>query len=90
MTMSKLKNFLQRTGRDLKNPTGDVEVIVDLNVSVAEQSCIAKLQAAGLVVRDVIQNKVVGTMPAERIEELRQLDSVREVELSVSLQRHQS
>ncbi len=88
MTPIDWKARLAAAGEELTPSTGSVEVLIDLNLPAADDPSLERLEAYGVTVDEVIGNKVVGSLPADRLADLRADPQVAEVELSARLKAH--
>ena len=70
------------------NPAAEVKVIVDLNVRKPAQELLSRLAEAGFELRSTIGNKLLGSVPAGNLEQLRADGDVRHVEVESRLSRH--
>jgi hypothetical protein len=65
-----------------------VNVLIALNQPRPDQACRDRLTGIGLSIKSVVDNKIVGTIPATRVDELKADPCVAEVETSVALRPH--
>ena len=87
--MSALKDLLHQSDVSLARREGPVKVVVDLETSQPQEGCIERLGRLGLEVKEIIQNKIVGSIDAQRLTSLRNDADVREVEIGIPLKPHQ-
>jgi hypothetical protein len=85
---SSLKQLLRSPKVGLFQTSGEVKVIVDLNMPRAGAECLARLERIGLDIRSITHNKVIGSINAEQLPSLRGDSDVREVEVSTRLKPH--
>ena len=88
--MKSWKDHLGAAGEDLLVKRGPVRVLVDLNLREADEPSLEHLRSCGLNVEEVVGNKVIGTIAGERLEDLRGLTEVAEVEVAAKLRPHGS
>jgi hypothetical protein len=74
--------------RDLRKRNGTLRVIVELEAREAREKDLEHLGELGLDVERVIGNKVVGSIPAAKLDGLEKDDAVRMVERSERLGLH--
>jgi hypothetical protein len=65
-------------------------VLVDLVAAEADEACLERLRGHGLAVEEVVGNKVIGTVPGERLDELKNAPGVADVELPARLRPHRA
>ena len=83
-----LKSILKKSGQSLLEKQGTVKVIAALSVSEPDEACLRRLQSLGLSIDRTVENKIIGTIAAEKLSELRTDSDVQEVEVSVQLEPH--
>ena len=83
-----LKSILKKSGRSLLQKEGTVKVIAALNVSEPDKACLHRLQSLGLSIDRTVKNKIIGSIAAENLPQLKTDSDVREVEVSVQLKPH--
>ena len=83
-----LKDKLREIRASRLDPDGEITVFVELSVREPDEACLQQLQAAGLTIREVIGNKVVGRIDSESAKSLELLSVVTNVERSVKLKFH--
>jgi hypothetical protein len=88
--MKSWKDRLGAAGEDLLVKRGPVRVLIDLKLRQADERSLELLRSCGLNVEEVVGNKVIGTVPGERLEDLRRLSEVAEVEVAAKLRPHGS
>jgi hypothetical protein len=66
-----------------------LSVLVALRGDCLEEEARARLELLGLVVDRVVQNKVIGSIPASRLTALRGDPAVAQVEVSARLRPHE-
>lgn len=86
--MTSWKDRLAAAGEDLLSKQGPLRVLVDLRVGEPDVDCLERLREHGLTVEKVVGNKVIGTVEGERLEELRTVPEVAEVEVPSKLRPH--
>ena len=84
----KLGEVLRQVRSTSTSAEGHVKVLVALNSPEVSSETRAKLKAAGLEVDRVIKNKIIGSISSDRIDSLKALPEVEEVESSVRLEPH--
>ena len=84
----KLGEVLRQVRWASTSPEGHVNVLVALNSPEVSSETRAKLEAAGLEVDRVIKNKIIGSISSDKIDSLKALPEVEEVESSVRLEPH--
>jgi hypothetical protein len=67
---------------------GAVNVLVDLRVPEADDKRLRHFASLGLQVREVVKNKLIGSILAEKLAQLRNDPDVADVELAVPLKPH--
>lgn len=88
MNRHSLKDLARASGFSLADRTGIVRVIVDLQTPQADAGDLGRLKGLGLTVRQIVKNKVIGSIDAECLPALRADALVREVEVSTPLKPH--
>ncbi len=79
------KKHLGAIGEDLASPSGPVKILIDLGVRSADEGCLRRLESYGVTVGEVVGNKVIGTIPGDRLADLRSDPDVADVEISAQL-----
>ena len=86
--MGTLKDKLKEIGASRDRIEDDIDVLVELSLRDPDAECIQQLQEAGLTVKEIIGNKVVGSIASASEAALASLPIVVLVERSVKLQSH--
>lgn len=88
MTKKSLKDRIRAAGEDLLTTRGPQRVLVALDEAEPGEVALERLAGCGLTVEEVHGSKVIGTIDGERLDELRALPEVREVETPTRLRPH--
>ena len=80
------KARLRTAGEDLEPPAETIQVLIDLETRTADEARLRKLEDYGVTVEEVVDNKIIGRLPGDRLDDLRADPEVAEVEISTRLE----
>lgn len=83
-----LLDILRKTRPDGSGNEGPVSVLIALNIPALDDAVRRRLEAIGLQVRSATANKLVGTIDARKLADLRKDVAIREVEVAQRLKPH--